>query len=78
MEKKAAVAERVVRRLGEALAVRETAHVSGSLLEMEAVISESSNSLGRCATEKALRRLDTDGSPLRIGEIKLTARGRDV
>jgi hypothetical protein len=28
-------------------------------------------------TEEALKRFDTDGSPIRVGEVKLTARGRD-
>jgi hypothetical protein len=44
---------------------------------MEAAILEASNAVGRCATEEALQRFDTDGRAIRVGEIKLTARGRD-
>lgn len=51
--------------------------LGGSLLEMEAAILEASNAVGRCVTEGAPKRFDTDGSPMRVGEIKLTARGRD-
>jgi hypothetical protein len=55
-----------------------TVDLSGTLLEMEEAIQEASNAVGCCATEEALKRFDTDGSPIRVGEIKLTARGRDA
>lgn len=67
----------VVRRSGEEVTVEVTVRLSGSLLEMEAAILEASNAVGRCATEEALQRFDTDGRAIRVGEIKLTARGRD-
>jgi hypothetical protein len=63
----------VIKRSGEEVTVR----LSGSLLEMEDAIQEASNAVGRCATEEALRRFDSDGSAIRIGALKLTARGRD-
>ena len=68
---------RVVRRSGEEVTVEVTVRLGGSLLDMEGAIQEASNAVGRCATEEALKRFDTDGSPIRVGEIKLTARGRD-
>jgi hypothetical protein len=67
----------VVRRSGEEVTVEVTVRLGGSLLDMEGAIQEASNAVGRCATEEALKRFDTDGSPIRVGEIKLTARGRD-
>ena len=67
----------VVKRSGEEVTVEVTVRLSGSLLEMEGAIQEATNAVGRCVTEEALERFDTDGSALRIGEIKLTARGRD-
>ena len=67
----------VVRRSGEEVTVEVTVQLKGSLLEMEAAIQEATNAVGCSVTEEALRRFDADGSPLRIGEIKLTARGRD-
>jgi hypothetical protein len=54
-----------------------TVRLSGSLLEMEDAILEATSAVGRCATEEALGRFDADGSPIRIGETKLTARGRN-
>jgi hypothetical protein len=54
-----------------------TVDLKGTLLEMEGAIQEASNAVGHCATEEALKRFDTDGSPIRVGALKLTARGRD-
>ena len=56
--------------------VEVTVRLSGSLLDMETAIQEASNALGRCVTEEALKHFDTDGSAIRVGEIKFTARGR--
>ncbi|MBK1702916.1 ISKra4 family transposase, partial [Thiococcus pfennigii] len=67
----------VVKRSGEEVTVEVTVRLSGSLLEMEAAVQEAANAVGRCATEEALKRFDADGRPIRIGELKLTARGRD-
>lgn len=68
---------RVVKRSGEEVTVEVTVRLSGSLLEMEGAIQEATNAVGRCATEEALQRFDTDGRAMRVGEIKPTARGRD-
>ncbi|MBL8407296.1 MAG: ISKra4 family transposase [Candidatus Accumulibacter sp.] len=67
----------VVRRSGEEVTVEVTVRLSGTLLEMEGAIQEASNAVGRCITEEALQWFDTDGRAIRVGEIKLTARGRD-
>ena len=67
----------MVERVGEEVKVEVTVRLSGSLLEMEGAILEATNAVGRCVTEEALMRFDTDGSAIRVGEIKLTARGRD-
>lgn len=67
----------VVKRSGEEVTVEVTVRLSGSLLEMEGTIQEATNAVGRCVTEEALKRFDTDGRAIRVGELKLTARGRD-
>jgi len=67
----------VVRRSGDEVTVEVTVRLSGSLRDMEGAIQEATNAVGRCATAEALTRFDTDGSALRLGETKLTARGRD-
>jgi len=68
---------KVVRISGDEVTVEVTVRLSGSLLDMEGAIQEATNAVGRCATEQALQRFDTDGSAIRVGAIKLTARGRD-
>ena len=68
---------KVVERVGEEVTVAVTVRLGGSLLVMEGAILAATNAVGRYATEEALRRFDTDGSAIRVGEIKLTARGRD-
>ena len=67
----------VVRRSGDEVTMEVTVRLSGSLLEMVEAILKATNALGRCATEEALGRFDADGSPIRVGETKLTARGRN-
>ena len=68
---------KVLRRSGTEVTLEVTVDLKGTLLEMEGAIQEASNAVGRCATEEALKRFDTDGSPIRVGALKLTARGRD-
>jgi hypothetical protein len=68
---------KVLRRSGTEVTLEVTVDLTGTLLEMEGAIQEASNAVGRCATEEALKRFDTDGSPMRVGAMKLTARGRD-
>ena len=68
---------KVLSRSGTAVTVAVTVRLEGSLLEMEGAIQEATNALGCCVTEEALKRFDSDGSPIRVGALKLTARGRD-
>ena len=68
---------KVVRRSWDEVTVEVTVRLNGDLLEMESTIQETSNAVGRCVSEEALNRFDADGSPMRVGAIKLTARGRD-
>ena len=68
---------KVVRRSDDDVTVEVTVRLNSSLLEMESAIQEATNAVGCCVTEEALKRFDADGSPIRVGEIKLTARGRD-
>jgi hypothetical protein len=67
----------VISKSGQELTVAVTVRLTGSLLEMEAAIQEATNAVGCCITEEALQRFDSDGSPIRVGPLKLTARGRD-
>ena len=68
----------VVTRSGDTVTVEVTVRLGGSLLDMERAIQEATNAVGCCATEEALTRFDTDGRAIRLGAIKLTARGRNL
>src|SRR5215469_5913423 len=48
--------------------------LDGSLMQMEEHIQDALNEAGILATEKALEQFDTDGSPIILGNTKLTAR----
>ena len=65
----------VLNRSGDVVTVEVTVRLSGSLLDMETAIQEATNAVGCCVTEEALKRFDTDGRAIRVGAIKLTARG---
>src|SRR5512142_1908289 len=47
-----------------------------SMLDFEEVIQDRLNQAGVVATKEALQQFDTDGSPIAIGSVKLTSKGR--
>ena len=68
----------VIQRDSGEVTFQVTVRLGGTMLEMEEVIQEAVNDLGRCATQEALQRFDTDGSPIKLGAINWTARSRDA
>ena len=67
----------IIARDGNEVTLQVTLKLSGSLLEMENVILDACNEVGCVATTEALQRFDTDGSPIKWGEVKMTARGKN-
>ena len=59
------------------LTLSVTLDLEGSLMEMENIILDGINEVGCLATGAALKRFDTDGSPLIHSEEKYTARNQD-
>ena len=47
-----------------------------SMLKCEETIQEGLNQAGVLATQEALQRFDTDGSPIQVGDTKLTSMGQ--
>jgi hypothetical protein len=68
---------KIIARNGDEITLQVTLKLSGSLLEMENIILDGCNELGCAATVEALKRFDTDGSAIKVGETKLTARSKD-
>ncbi|NKC11414.1 MAG: hypothetical protein GKR94_04170 [Gammaproteobacteria bacterium] len=46
-----------------------------SMLRSEEAIRDALNNVGCLAAEQALKQFDTDGSPIILGDIKLTSKG---
>jgi hypothetical protein len=67
----------IVARNGNELTLHVTVKLTGSLLEMENNILDGCNEMGCLATAEALQKFDTDGSPIKFGDIKMTARVKD-
>ena len=64
----------IVARNGNEITLQVTLKLTGSLLEMENLILDGCNDIGCLATAEALQRFDTDGSPIKLGDTKMTAR----
>jgi hypothetical protein len=67
----------IIARNATELTIQVTVKLTGSLLDMENAILDSCNEMGCLATTEALQKFDTDGSPLKLGGTKLTARAKD-
>ena len=64
----------IVSQTGTQLTLQITLSLDGSMMQMEEHIQDALNEAGQLATGKALEQFDTDGSPLILGNTKLTAR----
>ena len=67
----------IIARNATELTIQVTVKLTGSLLDMENAILDSCNEMGCLVTTEALQKFDTDGSPLKLGDTKLTARAKD-
>lgn len=67
---------RIVSMASDTLTVQVQIPFGRSLLESEELIQQALNEAGTVATAQALERFDTDGSPIEVGAMKFTSRGR--
>lgn len=61
----------------EELTIQVKVKLTDSMFEMENAILDACNEIGCSATVEALKRFDTDGSPIKLGGIKMTSRLKD-
>jgi len=66
----------IIARNGNELTIQVTVKLSGSLMEMENTVLDCCNEVGCLATKEALQKFDTDGSPIILGETKMTVRDK--
>ena len=66
----------LISETGDKVTIQITIPKSNSILEMEEFIQSGVNEVGMLATQKALEHFDTDGSPIKFGDTKLTSKGQ--
>lgn len=66
----------ITRRDGEAVTVSVTIRLDGSMLEAEEAIQEALNEAGMLLEQENLTRFDADGSPIQVGPVRLTSKGK--
>lgn len=66
----------VVSQNGDEIVLQVKVKLSGSLIEMEEGIQKAVNEAGTLATQEAIKKFDTTGAPIQIGDIRLTSKGQ--
>ncbi len=67
---------KIVSHEGNELTLQITVKLAGSLMDMEKTILDGCNEMGGLATAEALQKFDTDGSSIKLGEVKMTVRDK--
>lgn len=67
----------IISQNGKKLTIQVAIELKGNIMEMEENIMDACNEIGNLATEEALKQFDTDGSPIKFGDTKLTLKVRD-
>jgi len=62
--------------IGEELVMEVKVKLSDSMLAGEECIQQALNEAGQLATDVLLKHFDTDGTPIAVGALKLTSKGR--
>jgi hypothetical protein len=66
----------IIHRTDDAFTIQVEIPYGPSMLDFEEVIQQRLNEAGVLATQEALQRFDADGSPIRVGDTKLTSKGK--
>src|SRR4051812_45458807 len=68
----------IVARTDTTFTVQLEIPYASSMLDFEEVIQQRLNEAGVLASAEALRQFDADGSPIQLGDSKLTSKGKLV
>src|SRR5947209_1000391 len=66
----------IVARSQSAFTIQVEVPYGSSMLDAEEVLQQRLNEAGTLATAEILQRFDTDGSPIQVGDTKLTSKGK--
>mgnify|MGYP001015848926 FL=1 len=70
------MAAKIIRRDGNSVTVSVTVRLDGPMLESEESIQAALNEAGMLLEQENLARFDADGSPIQVGPVRLTSKGR--
>lgn len=65
----------LISKTQDSLVVQIEIPLSRSMLEGESLIQDALNEAGTLATGELLKRFDTDGTPIKMGSVKMTSKG---
>ena len=66
----------IIARTDAAFTIQVEIPYGSSMLDFEDLIQQRLNEAGVLATQEALGRFDADGSPIQVGDTKLTSKGK--
>lgn len=64
----------IIKSDGDELIIQVKVQITGSLFEAEHAILDACNEVGALATSHAIKKFDTDGSPIQVAGVKFTAK----
>jgi hypothetical protein len=67
---------KIIKKDSNSVTVCVTIPLSADMLSSEELIQQGVNMAGLLATEHALSRFDTDGTPIKVGDKKYTSKGQ--
>ena len=70
------MAAQIIDRTETGFTIQITVPFNSSMLDFEETLQDQLNAAGVLATQEGLQQFDTDGSPITVGSIKLTSKGR--
>ncbi len=68
---------KITGKKGNKVTVEVTMDIGGSMLQSEEMIQQAVNQVGILATKETLKRFDTDGTTIKIGDTKLSSKGEE-
>jgi hypothetical protein len=68
----------IIKSDDDELTIQVKVKIAGSLFEAENAILDACNEVGTLATSQAIKKFDTDGSPIQVAGVKFTAKATPV
>lgn len=67
---------KILKHQGDEITLQVKVKLTGSLMDMEDSIQSAVNDIGVAATQEALKKFDTTGAPIQIGDVRMTSKGQ--